>query len=67
MGLFQSEKYYYNKTIQLTLRRDTISCNITSFLNDLADIRDKTLVLPNIISAFIYSGIYSPNPVYILK
>jgi hypothetical protein len=44
-----------------------MSYNVVSFLDDLADIRDKVLVPLNIISAFVCSGIYLPNPAYILK
>jgi len=67
VGLFQPEKHYHNKAIQSALRGGATSYNVVSFLDDLADIRDKALAPPNIISAFVRSGIYPPNPAYVLK
>jgi hypothetical protein len=39
---------------------------VASFLEDLPGIRDQALKPSNIISAFIYSGIYLPNPKYVI-
>jgi hypothetical protein len=67
MGLFQLKKHYHNKAIQSALRGGATSYNMASFLDDLADIRDKALAPLNIISAFVRSRIYPPNPAYVLK
>jgi hypothetical protein len=44
-----------------------MSYNVVSFLDDLANIRDKALIPFNIILAFVRSGIYLPNLAYVLK
>ena len=66
MGLFQPEKHYHNKAIKAALRGGAKSYNVASFLDDLTEIRDQALKPGNIISAFIRSGIYLPNPKYVI-
>lgn len=66
VGLFQPEKHYHNKAVKAALRGGATSYNVASFLDDLTEIRDQALKPSNIISAFIRSGIYPPNPKYVI-
>jgi hypothetical protein len=66
VGLFQPEKHYYNKAVKAALRGGATSYNVASFLDDLTEIRNQALKPVNIISVFIRSGIYLPNPKYII-